>query len=155
MREIIKRRYHADAQDRLYRYADDVLEYRMQGGEQRYHERQDLGQVFMGMVEAAKVIGTDRAGAHRHLLAAAQATDDRAVKMDVYSVVIELGFPCPAHGTETYIHTSGSRQFIGGEVDDDLEEHLLCSLCGEEVEYMPSVQAATMPIMELAEIAPV
>jgi len=154
MRGIINRRYHLNAQERLYRYADDVLEYRMKGGEDRYHQRADLGQVFSGLVEAAKVIKTDPVAAHTRLLEAAQVTDDREVVLDIYSVIAEIGYPCPAHGVETYLNVSGGFRLIAGEVNDDLEEHVICSLCGNEVEYTSSVQNAALSAGELAEIAP-
>jgi hypothetical protein len=137
--------------DILWHAADYLIDYRMEQAETEGNPRYDLQIVIDHIQEAAIASDSSKtAKIYQHLISAALDAKDENVRNDIYRLLFRLGFDCPAsvHGTETFMDRTGGTHFSGGEVWDNIEDHVYCSLCGDDM-LAPSVNTI-IPDIEIS-----
>jgi len=120
---VITHRTCGDAETRLWQAADDVLEYRLEIETKTGDDRHDLQHVINFLQQAAVAV---RRGPIVLVLEALQsarwaAWRDEDVKFDIYRLMVNLGYDCPAHGERVFDYPA----YRSGKC---------CAVCGYELQ---------------------
>jgi len=125
---------YSDTTDLLWQAADRLIEYRMYQYLKTSEFRPDLDKVI-DYIQAAATSNekNEKVFVLRYLIMASLFTDQLDIRYDIYRLIVKLGYPCPAHGQARFIYQTGSFHFTAGEAWDDIEDHVHCSFCGDEI----------------------